>query len=121
MCLINRKITKKSPGAHIFQRTLFEGLIFGGDLYTEGFIKGGKFAFQNSLGLYLEGSFQCANDNIEALNRNSYVIYFGLFGIGGQFPCISTRGIYMEEFIFGIWRGDLASRIRETRTAKLTT
>ena len=34
-----RKIPKISPGAYIFQRRLFEGLIYGG-----------KFAFQNQLG-----------------------------------------------------------------------
>ena len=78
------------PSTPSFSKDVSEGLIFGGGLYTEGFIKGGKFAFQNLLGLYSEGSFQCANDNIGALNRNSYVIYFGLFGI--------IRGAYFRNF-----------------------
>ena len=38
------KILKISPGAYIFQRPFLRGL------FLEGFIYGGKFAFQNRLG-----------------------------------------------------------------------
>ena len=41
---IGRKIPKISRGAYIFQRPFLRGL------YTEGFIYGGIFAFQNQLG-----------------------------------------------------------------------
>ena len=41
-----RKIPKISPGAYIFQRPFLRGL------FLEGLINGGKFAFQNRLGLY---------------------------------------------------------------------
>ena len=41
------KIPKISPGAYIFQRPFFEGLIYGG-----------KFAFQTRLGLYWEGNLR---------------------------------------------------------------
>ena len=43
--LLYRKISKISPGAYIFQRAFLRGLFF------EGLIFGGKFAFQNQLGL----------------------------------------------------------------------
>ena len=43
--LLYRKIPKISPGAYIFQRAFLRGLFF------EGLIFGGKFAFQNQLGL----------------------------------------------------------------------
>ena len=46
-----RKIPKISPGACIFQG-LFEGLIL------EGFLYGGKFAFQSRLDLYWEGNLR---------------------------------------------------------------
>ena len=42
-----RKILKISPGAYICQRPIFEGLEFWRGLYSEGFIYGGKFVFQN--------------------------------------------------------------------------
>ena len=45
-----RQIPKISPGACIFQRPFLTGL------FLEGLIYGGKFAFQNRLGLYLEGN-----------------------------------------------------------------
>ena len=43
--LLYRKIPKISPGAYIFQKAFLRGLFF------EGLIFGGKFAFQNQLGL----------------------------------------------------------------------
>ena len=86
-----RKIPKISPGLY-FSKDSFDGLIFGGGLYTEGLIfrgpyiqrslyteelmKGGKFAFRkNSTGLinggkFLSAIFQCENDNIRTLTRN---------------------------------------------------
>ena len=45
-----RKIPKISPGAYIFPRPFLRGL------FLEGFIYGGKFAFQSRLGLYWEGN-----------------------------------------------------------------
>ena len=73
---IHRKIPKISPRAYIFQRPFLRGL------YSEGFIYGGKFAFQNRLG--------------------SKFIVFALlyFVFEGNFPSTSPRGTY-------IWRGDL--------------
>ena len=50
-----RKIPKISPGAFIFLRSS-EEIIFGGAYY------GGKFALQNRLGLYLEGSLRLKID-----------------------------------------------------------
>ena len=51
-----RKIRKISPGAYIFlAKALFEGLTFGGGLYQERLIYGGKFAFQNRLGQLIVG------------------------------------------------------------------
>ena len=47
-----RKIPKISPGAYIFQRPFLRGLVL------EGLIYGGKFAFQNRLGLYLAGNLR---------------------------------------------------------------
>ena len=43
-----RKVPKISPGAYIFQSPFLRGLFFF--LYSEGFIYGGKFEFQNRLG-----------------------------------------------------------------------
>ena len=108
------------PGLY-FSKALFEWLIFGGayirrDLFLEGLIYGGKFAFQNRLGqphswryiyrfcfillciwgqfskykppgsLYLEGRFNGA--------------FFALPVWGAYI----WMGLYMEEFIFGILR-----------------
>ena len=50
------KIPKISPGAYIFQRPLLSGLVL------EGLIYGGKPAFQNRLGLYLEGNLRLKVD-----------------------------------------------------------
>ena len=50
MLILYRKIPIKSPWADIFQRPFLRGL------YLEGVIYEGKFAFQNCLGLYLEGN-----------------------------------------------------------------
>ena len=44
------KNSENKPGGLYFSKALFEGLIFGGGLYSEGLIYGGKFAFQNRLG-----------------------------------------------------------------------
>ena len=43
-----RNIPKRSPGAYIFQRPFLRGLFLVGLIY------GGKFAFQNRLGLYFK-------------------------------------------------------------------
>ena len=43
--LLYRKIPKISPGAYVFQRAFLGGLFFEGPIF------GGKFAFQNQLGL----------------------------------------------------------------------
>ena len=51
-----RKIPKVSPGAYIFQRPFLRGL------FLEGLINGGKFAFQNRLGLYLQGNLRLKID-----------------------------------------------------------
>ena len=51
-----RKIPKIGPGAYIFQRPLLRGL------FLEGHIYGGNFAFQNRLGLYLEGNLRLKID-----------------------------------------------------------
>ena len=53
---VYRKIPKISPGAYIFQRPFLRGL------FLEGLINGGKFAFQNRLGLYLEGNLRLKID-----------------------------------------------------------
>ena len=45
------KISKINPGAYIFQRPLFEGLMYGG-----------KFVFENRVGLYLKGNLRLKND-----------------------------------------------------------
>ena len=45
-----RKIPKISPGNYIFQRPFLRGLFLEGLEYSEWFIYGGKFAFQNRLG-----------------------------------------------------------------------
>ena len=45
-----RKIPKISPGNYIFQRPFLRGLFLEGLQYSEWFIYGGKFAFQNRLG-----------------------------------------------------------------------
>ena len=45
-----RKIPKISSGAYIFQSPFLRGL------FLEGLIYGGKLAFQNRLGSYLEGN-----------------------------------------------------------------
>ena len=50
MLTFYRKIPEISPEAYIFQRPFLRGL------FIEGLIYGGKFAFQNWLGLYLEGN-----------------------------------------------------------------
>ena len=47
-----RKIPKISPWAFIFQRPFLRGL------FLEGIIYGGKFSFQNWLGLYWEGNLR---------------------------------------------------------------
>ena len=51
-----RKIPKISPGAYICQRPFLRGL------FLEGLIYGGKFVFQNRLGLYLEGNLHVKID-----------------------------------------------------------
>ena len=51
-----RKIPKISPGAYIFQRPFLSGL------FLEGLIYGGNFAFENRLGLYLEGNLSLEID-----------------------------------------------------------
>ena len=43
--------TENKPRGLNFSKDFFEGLIFGRVLYSEGFIIGGKFAFQNWPGL----------------------------------------------------------------------
>ena len=48
---IPRKIPKISPEDLYFSKALFEGLIYGG-----------KFAFQNRLGLYLDGNVRLKID-----------------------------------------------------------
>ena len=45
-----RKIPKISPGNYIFQRPFLRGLFLEGLQYSEWFIYGWKFAFQNRLG-----------------------------------------------------------------------
>ena len=47
---VPKKIPKISPVAYIFQRPIFEELIFGGDCIRKGLIYRGKFAFRNRLG-----------------------------------------------------------------------
>ena len=51
-----REIPKISPGAYIFQRPFLSGL------FLEGLIYGGNFAFENRLGLYLEGNLSLKID-----------------------------------------------------------
>ena len=50
------KIPKISPGAYIFKGPFLRGL------FLEGLIYGGKFVFQNQLGLYLEGNLHLKID-----------------------------------------------------------
>ena len=45
-----RKIPKISPGAYVFSKALFGGLIFGGAYIRRGLCTEGNFAFQNRLG-----------------------------------------------------------------------
>ena len=45
-----RKIPKISPGAYVFSKALFGGLIFGGAYIRKGLCTEGNFAFQNRLG-----------------------------------------------------------------------
>ena len=70
-----RKIPKISPRAYFVSKALFEGLIYGG-----------KFAFQNCLGL--------------PYSRNE--IYRFCFVFEGNFP--GGGGVYLEGLIFGIVR-----------------
>ena len=44
------KIPKISPGAYVFSKALFGGLIFGGAYIRRGLCMEGNFAFQNRLG-----------------------------------------------------------------------
>ena len=77
-----RKIPKISPGAYIFSKALFEGLIFEG-----GYLRG-KICVSKSieLGLQLESKFTV------------FSLFYFVFE--GNSPSTSPRGAY-------IWRGDL--------------
>ena len=59
------KFRKSAPGL-IFFKDPFWGAYFWRGLYSEGLINGGKFAFQNQLGLYsclyLEGNLRLKID-----------------------------------------------------------
>ena len=50
------KVPNEISGAYIFQRPFFRGLFLKGLIFGGAYI-GGKFAFQNQLGLYWEGNF----------------------------------------------------------------
>ena len=45
--------SEDQPQGLYFSKTLFAGLNFGGGLYSEGLMYGGKFAFKNRLGYSL--------------------------------------------------------------------
>ena len=77
-----RKIPKISPGAqYIFQRPFLR------DLYSEGLIYGGKFAFQIDWASLIAGS-----------KFTVFALFYFVFE--GNFPSTSPRGAY-------IWRGNL--------------
>ena len=97
---------KSKPRGLHFSKALFEGIIWRG-LYSEGLIYGGKFAFQNRLGLPYSW-------------KEIYLFCFVLLCIWGQLPSTSPHppggGVYSEwRFIGGffalrvwgayIWRG----------------
>ena len=62
------KISKIGPRGLYFSKVLFEGLIYGRDLSSEGLIIGGKFAFQNCRDYNWReicvNNFECATGNI---------------------------------------------------------
>ena len=107
--------SENKPRGLCFSKALFERLIFGGGLYSEG-LRGGKFAFKidwtsliierNLLfllcfTLYFEGNFQeqapGAGLYLEGrFNRG----FFGVTSLG----VFIWRGLYMEGLIFGILR-----------------
>ena len=93
LLLSYRNIPKIRPRAYIFQRPFLRGL------YSEGFMYGGKFGFQKSIGLalFLEGNLP---------------FFFVLLCIWGQFPSTSPPGrLYLEGrfnggfLALGVWGG----------------
>ena len=102
--MIYCKISKISPGAYIFQRSFFEGLIFGGAYVRR------EICVSKSIGLAYRW-------------KEIYRFCFVLFCILGQFPstspwgayirrgdfpegflCFEFGGLYLEGRIFGILR-----------------
>ena len=54
-----RKIPKISLGAYIFQRSFLRGLFLEGFIFGGAYVRGGgELAYQNRLGLYLEGNLR---------------------------------------------------------------
>ena len=82
-----RKIPKISPGAYIFSKTLFEGLIFGGAYFRRGLSTDGKLCFKIDWASLIVGS-----------KFTIFALFYFVFE--GNFPSTSPRGAY-------IWRGDL--------------
>ena len=85
-----RKIQKISPGACIFQRPFFEGLIFGGAYIRRGLSREG----------YLRFKIDWASLNV---GSKFTVLALFYFVFEGNFLRTSPQGAY-------IWRGDLTER-----------
>ena len=110
--LLYRKIPKISPGAYIFQKGLFEGLIFGGAYIRRGLSTEENLRFKINLAYLIvrnkftifalfyfvfEGSFP------STILRPAYIWRGDLKGeFGGLI--FHGRGLYIEELIFGILR-----------------
>ena len=82
-----RKIPKISPGAYIFLKALFEGLIFEGAYIRRGLSTEGNLRFKIDWANHIVGS-----------KFTVFALFYFVFE--GNFPSTSPRVAY-------IWRGDL--------------
>ena len=130
---IYRNIPKISPGAYIFSKALFEGLIFGGSYIGRGLCTGGNLLiFSKTLfeGLIFGGAYVWREISISksirlaCSGKEIYHFCFVLLCIRGQIPSTSPPrrayirrgdltegllrydfgGLYLEGLIFGILR-----------------
>ena len=78
-CRKYRKIPKISPGAYIFQKALFEGLIFGGAYIRRGLSTEGNLSFKTDWASLIVGS-----------TFTVFALFYFVFE--GNFPSTSSPG-----------------------------
>ena len=101
-----RKIPKISPGAYIFSKAPFEGLIFGTKLRFKidwaSIIVGSKFTVFDLFYFVFEGNFPSTSPRPGAyIRRGDLTESFLRYRFGGAYI---WRDLYMEGLIFGILR-----------------